>query len=95
MRLFRLILAAVIGLFALIMGGIVAVCVLVGGAIALILTRLGLARGQIKVNVQRGAGARPASARTTRVHSPDAIDVETTPVAGASAALPGEQPPKT
>lgn len=94
MSLFRLLLAAVIGFFALLMGGIVAVCVLVGGAIALILTRLGLARGHIKVNVQRGSGARPGSARTTRVHAPDAIDVETTPVAGASAALPGEQPPK-
>lgn len=96
MRLIRIILAAVVGLFALIAAGFVAVLVVIGGAIGLILSRLGLIRGNIKVNVQRQSAARPgpqSHSAGTRMHAPDAIDVETTPVGGvASAAAPRELP---
>lgn len=99
MRALRIILGALIGLFAVIAAGAVAVLVLIGGAVGLLLSRLGLVRGRFNVNVQRGAGPSAgggARATPTRVHAPDAIDVEATPVGSSPAERPAlrhQEPP--
>ena len=101
MRVFRLLFAAIVGLFALLAAGFVAVAVLIGGVIGLILSRLGLARGHVKVNVQRGPTSRAgAHSRQsgTRVHAPDAIDIEATPVDEAASvrhSLPSDRTPQS